>query len=85
MAYGIHLLYLVFYKNPNYGELNLFCFSCLLQMQEKPLLLLKNEVMVIALSLSLPMDLKSYAKAVDDEFHTTRRDTIHVGNVGIRG
>jgi transposase-like protein len=29
--------------------------------------------------------LKSYIKAVDDEFHTARRDTIHVGNVGIRG
>lgn len=29
--------------------------------------------------------LKSYVKAVDDEFHTIKRDTIHVGNVGIRG
>jgi len=29
--------------------------------------------------------LKSYIKAVDDEFHTVKRDTIHVGNVGIRG
>jgi len=29
--------------------------------------------------------LKSYVKAVDDEFHTVRRDTIHISNVGIRG
>ena len=29
--------------------------------------------------------LKSYVKAVDDEFHTVKRDTIHIGNVGIRG
>lgn len=29
--------------------------------------------------------LKSYVKAVDDEFHTVKRDTIHVSNVGIRG
>jgi transposase-like protein len=29
--------------------------------------------------------LKSYVKAVDDEFHTVKRDIIHVGNVGIRG
>ena len=29
--------------------------------------------------------LKSYVKAVDDEFHTLKRDTIHVSNVGIRG
>jgi transposase-like protein len=29
--------------------------------------------------------LKSYVKAVDDEFHTAKRKTIHVGNVGIRG
>ena len=29
--------------------------------------------------------LKSYYKAIDNEFHTARRDTIHVGNVGIRG
>jgi len=29
--------------------------------------------------------LTSYVKAIDNEFHTARRDTIHVGNVGIRG
>jgi len=29
--------------------------------------------------------LKSYNKAIDEEFHTVKRDTIHVGNVGIRG
>jgi transposase-like protein len=29
--------------------------------------------------------LKSYIKAIDEEFHTLKRDTIHVGNVGIRG
>ena len=29
--------------------------------------------------------LKSYVKAIDNEFHTIKRDTIHVGNVGIRG
>jgi len=29
--------------------------------------------------------LKSYIKAVEDEFHNARRKTIHVGNVGIRG
>jgi transposase-like protein len=29
--------------------------------------------------------LKSYVKAIDDEFHTIRKDTIHVDNVGIRG
>jgi len=29
--------------------------------------------------------LKSYDKAIDDEFHTVKRDTIHVSNVGIRG
>lgn len=29
--------------------------------------------------------LASYIKAIDDEFHTLKRDTIHVSNVGIRG
>lgn len=29
--------------------------------------------------------LKSYVKAIDDEFHTLKRNTIHIGNVGIRG
>ena len=29
--------------------------------------------------------LKSYTKAVNEEFHTARRDTIHISNVGIRG
>lgn len=29
--------------------------------------------------------LKSYVKAIDEEFHTVKRDTIHVSNVGIRG
>jgi len=29
--------------------------------------------------------LKSYKKAIDDEFHTVKCDTIHIGNVGIRG
>jgi transposase-like protein len=29
--------------------------------------------------------LKSYVKAVDDEFHIVKRDIIHVSNVGIRG
>jgi len=29
--------------------------------------------------------LKSYIKAIDEEFHTLKRDIIHVGNVGIRG
>ncbi len=29
--------------------------------------------------------LKSYDKAADEEFHTIKRDTIHVSNVGIRG
>ncbi len=29
--------------------------------------------------------LKSYDKAINEEFHTAKKDTIHVGNVGIRG
>ena len=29
--------------------------------------------------------LKSYVKAIDEEFHTIKRDTFHVSNVGIRG
>ncbi len=29
--------------------------------------------------------LKSYGKAIDEEFHTIRKKTIHIGNVGIRG
>jgi transposase-like protein len=29
--------------------------------------------------------LKSYVKAIDEEFHTANKKTIHVGNVGIRG
>jgi len=29
--------------------------------------------------------LKSYAKAIDEEFHTTKRNTIHIGNAGIKG
>jgi len=29
--------------------------------------------------------LKSYVKAVKDEFHTVKRETIHISNVGIRG
>jgi len=29
--------------------------------------------------------LKSYIKAVKDEFHTVKRETIHIGNAGIRG
>ncbi len=29
--------------------------------------------------------LRSYEQAVDKEFHTARMDTIHIGNVGIRG
>jgi len=29
--------------------------------------------------------LKSYVKAVKDEFHTVKKETIHIGNVGIRG
>lgn len=29
--------------------------------------------------------LKSYVQAVDDEFHTVKRETQHISNVGIRG
>jgi len=29
--------------------------------------------------------LKSYQQAIDEEFHTIRKKTIHIGNVGIRG
>jgi len=29
--------------------------------------------------------LQSYHKAINKEFHTTKRETIHIGNVGIKG